>query len=62
MFIRYLAVQVYQTIKKIEELEKRLAQCGPDEQDSIRTELETTRKERNRLKKILDAKKADPAI
>jgi hypothetical protein len=57
MSIRYLAIQLYQAIRKVGELERRLMQVGPNERSSVEAQLEAARRERDRLRKVLDAKK-----
>jgi hypothetical protein len=51
-------MQLYEAIKKVEELEKLLTQVEPKEKNGLEAELRAARQERDRLKKILEAKKS----
>jgi hypothetical protein len=58
MAVRNLAIQLYEAIKKVEELEKLLMQVEPDGRNAVEIQLKAARRERDRLKKVLDAKKS----
>lgn len=65
MAIRYLALELYRLTKKVEELERRLAALGSGpspERGPLEVELLQTRKERNRVRKVLEAKKGKPLV
>lgn len=65
MSIRYLAEQLYQWTKKVQELERALAALGdgphPD-RARLEAELLQARKERDHFKALLEAKKEKPLI
>ena len=58
MSVRHLAVLLYEAIKKVEELEKLLMEVEPDGRNAVEIRLKAARRERDRLKKILEAKKS----
>lgn len=63
MSIRYLAVELYRCERRVEELEKQLAQLGhqaSDERPALEAELLQARKERDHYKALLEAKKEPP--
>ena len=65
MAIRYLALELYRLTKKVEELERRLAalSSGPSpERGPLEVELFQTRKERDHVRKVLEAKKEKPLV
>ncbi|MGQ9688516.1 MAG: hypothetical protein ACUVXF_06985 [Desulfobaccales bacterium] len=65
MTIRYLAQELYRLTKKVEELERRLAALGPGpcpERGALEVELLQTKKERDRVREVLEAKKEKPLI
>jgi hypothetical protein len=65
MAIRYLALELYRLTKKVEELERRLAALGSGpspERGPLEVELLQTRKERDRVRKVLEAKKEKPLV
>ncbi len=65
MAIRYLALELYRLTKKVEELEKRLAALGSGpspERGPLEVELLQTRKERDHVRKVLEAKKEKPLV
>jgi hypothetical protein len=63
--IRYLAEQLYQWTKKVEELERALAALGegphPD-RGRLEAELFQARKERDHYKALLESKKEKPLV
>jgi hypothetical protein len=63
--IRYLAEQLYQWTRKVQELEQALAALGggshPD-RGRLEAELFAARKERDRYKALLEAKKEKPLV
>jgi hypothetical protein len=65
MPIRYLALELYRLTKKVEELERRLAALGTGpspERGPLEVELFQTRKERDHVRKVLEAKKEKPLV
>ncbi len=65
MAIRYLALELYRLTKKVEELERRLAALGSGpspERGPLEVELLQTRNERDRVRKVLEAKKEKPLV
>lgn len=65
MSVRYLAQELYRLTKKVEELEKQLAalkeQPSP-ERAALEAELLTARKERDRVRSVLESKKEKPLV
>jgi len=57
MSIRYLAIELYKAIKKVEELEERLRSATRENRGEIEARLFAARRERERLRKTLEAKK-----
>jgi len=55
--IRYIAIELYKAIHKVEALENRLKHAGPRERGELEARLFVARKERDALKKVLEAKK-----
>lgn len=66
MTIRYLAQELYHLTQKVEELEKSLAALGREAPLTIRARLEgelhQARKELERVREVLEAKKEKPLI
>lgn len=65
MSVRYLAQELYRLTKKVEELEKQLValQDKPSpERAALEAELLTTRKERDRVRSVLESKKEKPLV
>jgi septal ring factor EnvC (AmiA/AmiB activator) len=65
MTIRYLAQELYRLSKRVEELERLLAAWGAgrlEERTRLETELLQTRKERERLRAVLESKKEKPLV
>jgi hypothetical protein len=63
--IRYLAQELYRLTKKVEELERRLAALGnapTPERGPLEIELLQTRKERDRLRDVMESKKDKPLV
>jgi len=64
--IRYLAQELYRLTKQLEELEKSLAELDPEASVAARAHLEgeihQTRKEMERVREVLEAKKEKPLI
>jgi len=63
MSIRYLAEELYRCQRKIQELEKKLAQLGSQaspERAGLEAELWQARKEREHYRALLEAKKEPP--
>jgi len=63
--LRYLAQELYRLTKKVEELEKQLAALGEGpapERGALEAELLKTRKERDRVRSVLEAKKEKPLV
>ncbi|MBM4289271.1 MAG: hypothetical protein FJ135_14215 [Deltaproteobacteria bacterium] len=63
MSIRYLAEELYRCQRKIQELEKKLAQLGSQaspERAALEAALWQARKEREHYKALLEAKKEPP--
>ena len=65
MPIRYLAQELYRLTQKVEELERRLAALGKGpspERGSLEIELLQTKKERDRIREVLESKKEKPLV
>ena len=66
MAVRYLAQELYRLTKRVEELEAGLAAMGQGTPAAARTRLETellrARKERDRFRAMLEAKKEKPLL
>jgi hypothetical protein len=63
--IRYLAQELYRLTSKVEELELRLAALGTGpspERGPLEIELLQTKKERDRLREVLESKKEKPLV
>jgi hypothetical protein len=63
--IRYLAVELYRLTQKVEELERRLAALGnapTPERGPLEVELLQAKKERDRLRDMLESKKEKPLV
>jgi len=60
MSVRMMALELYRTMKQIEELESKLSNLpfGSPERDELARELRAARTERDRIKKMLDGAKA----
>jgi septal ring factor EnvC (AmiA/AmiB activator) len=58
--IREVAKELYRLERKVEELEERLKNLPFQERGETEDQLRRTRAERDRLRKILDAKKEAP--
>jgi hypothetical protein len=59
MSIRMLAIELYRTIRQVEELEKRLETLAADapERGDIENDLRLARAERNRIRVLLEGAK-----
>jgi hypothetical protein len=66
MAVRYLAQELYRLTRRVEELEAKLAAMDAGAPMSERTRLEMellqTRKERDRFRAMLEAKKEKPLL
>jgi hypothetical protein len=66
MAVRYLAQELYRLTKRVEELERSLAglEAGTpmSERNRLETELQAARKERDRFRAMLEAKKEKPLL
>ena len=65
MTVRYLAQELYRLTHKVEELEERLAALGTGpapERGPLEIELLQTRKERDRIREVLESKKDKPLV
>lgn len=66
MTIRYLAQELYRITRKVEELEKSLAELDSEAPMAARARLEgellQARKELARVREVLEAKKEKPLI
>lgn len=66
MTVRFLALELYRWLKRLEELEKTKAGLGAEAELAERRRLETeillTRKEVARYRKLLEAQKEQPKI
>ncbi len=66
MTIRYLAQELYRLTKQVEEMEKSLAVWDPEVSAAARARLEgelhLTRKELERVREVLEAKKEKTLI
>ncbi len=66
MAVRYLAHELYRLTQKVEELEADLAAMDAgtpmSERHRLEMELLTTRKERDRFRAMLEAKKEKPLL
>lgn len=65
MAIRYLAQELYRLTRKVEELEAQLAALGggpAPERSRLEVELLQMRKERDRVREVLESKKEKPLI
>lgn len=65
MPIRYLAQELYRLTQKVEELERRLAALGKGpspERGPLEIELLQTKKERDRIREVLESKKEKPLV
>lgn len=66
MTVRYLAQELYRLTRKVVELEKSLAALDLETPAPVRARLEgelhQTRKELERLREVLEAKKEKPLI
>jgi hypothetical protein len=63
--IRYLALELYRLTQKVEELELRLTALGPGpapERGPLEIELLQTKKERDRIREVLESKKENPLV
>jgi hypothetical protein len=63
--IRYLAQELYRLTKQVEELERRLAALGSGpspERGPLEIELLQAKKERDRLREVLESKKEKPLV
>ncbi|MBI4775430.1 MAG: hypothetical protein HY788_14875 [Deltaproteobacteria bacterium] len=57
MSIRHLALELYEAITRVAALEKRYENAPLEERSGIEAELWKARRDRDHLKKILEAKK-----
>lgn len=66
MTVHHLAVELYQWMKRLEELEREQARLGPEAALAERTRLETeiaeTRKAVAHYRQLLEAQKEQPKI
>ncbi len=65
MTIRYLAQELYRWTKQVEELERRLAALGTlpsPERQALEVELLKAKKERDRVRQVLESKKEKPLV
>jgi hypothetical protein len=60
--IRELARELYRLQREVDRLEGRLRDAPPAEREAIDEELRRLRPERDRYRKILEAKKEGPPI
>jgi hypothetical protein len=63
--VRYLAQELYRLTHKVEELEERLVALGTgptSERGPLEIELLQTRKERDRIREVLESKKDKPLV
>ena len=58
--IRELARELYRLEQEVGRLEKRLREVPPAQKEEIEEELRKLRSERDRYRKILEAKKENP--
>jgi ribosomal 50S subunit-associated protein YjgA (DUF615 family) len=60
MTLRALAAELYQSIRRVEELEKKIAELSPEDpaRIALERELAEAKKERDRLKGALEGAKA----
>ncbi|MBM9520495.1 hypothetical protein JWG39_11785 [Desulforhopalus vacuolatus] len=57
MSIRALARDVYRAVQTVETLNKKLAVATPEQEDSLRRELQMAEKELSILRRMLDGEK-----
>jgi hypothetical protein len=60
MSIRLLAVELYNTMKEVEALEKQIEELPPSQQvrrDELREQLRRTRAEQERIRRVLEGAK-----
>ncbi len=57
MSIRLIAKDLYDLIKKVEKLEKRIEDAPPDKRDRLMDDLRKLKAERNQMRRILDGEK-----
>jgi uncharacterized protein YicC (UPF0701 family) len=60
--IRELARELYRLRQEVERLEERLQAATPAEKEEMEEELRRLRSERDRFRRILEAKKEGPPI
>jgi hypothetical protein len=63
--LRELAAELYRLTRKVEDLEKRLAALGSapsPERTTLEAELFQAKKDRDHLRKVLEAKKEKPLV
>lgn len=60
--IRELARELYRLQQEVDRLEKRLMEAPSAQKEGVEEELRTLRSERDRFRKILEAKKESPPI
>ena len=57
MSIRLIAQELYQLIKEVEILEKRIREAAPEKKESLQFELLKLKAERNRMRDMLEGSK-----
>lgn len=57
MSIRLIAVALYDLIKEVEALEKRIAQAPPERKEALKASLRKIKAERNRMRNMLEGHK-----
>ncbi|MEW6668434.1 MAG: hypothetical protein AB1512_24745 [Thermodesulfobacteriota bacterium] len=60
--IREIARELYRLQQEVDRLEGRLKQAPPAEKEQIEEQLRGIRSERDRFRKILEAKKEGPPV
>lgn len=61
MSIRLIAQDLYRLVREVERLEKALAAALPERREAVADDLRRTRAERDRLRRVLDGQKDQPA-
>ncbi|BDD89442.1 hypothetical protein [Desulfofustis limnaeus] len=60
MVLKALASELYRAQRKVHELEDRVASCQLRDEDRLRRELQEAQRERDQLRRLIDARKEPP--
>ncbi len=60
MSIRNIAKDLYKIQKEVEKLEEELANCPQDKKPQLENQLSIARKERDKIRKMLEGAKQSP--